>query len=106
MDEYTISNVEKDTVDYGAIGVQAKVQSIRFLLKSLVDAYPMDRAFGMNPPIDDPGEMAQNEWAAQIITSIERNVTGVNVNEVTFSQVELGRRTIVTVKVGIEDGEI
>lgn len=106
METYTISSAESLPIDYGSVGAGAKVQSVRFLLRSLVDTFPMDRTFGMDPPIDDPSEMAQNEWAAQIITSIERNVIGVNVDEVTFSQTELGRRIIVTVKVGIEDGEI
>lgn len=103
---YTISNEGKGTIYFGAIGVEAKIESVRFLLRSLVDTFPMDRSFGMNPPVDDPSEMAQNEWAAQIITGIERNVMGAYVDEVTFSQAELGRRIIVVVKVGIEDGEI
>ncbi|QLQ21945.1 MAG: hypothetical protein HZT42_06075 [Paracoccaceae bacterium] len=105
METYTISSAESMPIDYGSIGAGAKVQSVRFYYAR---SSTRSRWTGLSEWTHRL--MTLVRWlrtsGAQIITSIERNVTGVNVDEVTFSQTELGRRIIVTVKVGIEDGEI
>lgn len=105
MTVYQISSSEGTTIDYGATGVAAILQSISFLLDTLVDSYPMHREFGMDPPIDDPSELAKNEWSAQVIEKLERNIPEVSVQEVLVDQDEsdlLNGRIITTVKVVIE----
>lgn len=105
MTVYQISSSEGVAVDYGATGVAAILQSISFLLDTLVDSYPMHRDFGMEPPIDDPSELAKNEWSAQVIEKLERNIPEVSVQEVIVDQDEsdlLNGRIRTTVKVVIE----
>ncbi|WP_214889638.1 hypothetical protein [Exiguobacterium sp. s142] len=105
MTVYQISSSEGTTIDYGATGVAAILQSISFLLDTLVDSYPMHREFGMDPPIDDPSELAKNEWSAQVIEKLERNIPEVSVQEVLVDQDEsdlLNGRIRTTVKVVIE----
>lgn len=105
MAVYQISSSESTTIDYGATGVAAILQSISFLLDTLVDSYPMHRDFGMDPPIDDPSEMAKNEWSAQVIEKLERNIPEVSVQEVLIEQDEsdlLNGRIKTNVKVVIE----
>lgn len=105
MAVYQISSSESTTIDYSATGVAAILQSISFLLDTLVDSYPMHREFGMDPPIDDPSEMAKNEWSAQVIEKLERNIPEVSVQEVLIEQDEsdlLNGRIKTNVKVVIE----
>lgn len=105
MTIYEISSSEGTTIDYGATGVAAILQSVSFLLDTLVDSYPMHREFGMDPPIDDPSETAKNEWSAQVIEKLERNIPQVSVQEVIIDQDEsdlLNGRIRTTVKVVIE----
>ena len=107
MTVYQISSSSSEgaSVDYGATGVAAILQSVSFLLDTLVDSYPMHREFGMDPPIDDPSETAKNEWSAQVIEKLERNIPQVSVQEVIVDQDEtdlLNGRIKTTVKVVIE----
>ncbi|TCI25578.1 hypothetical protein EVJ32_09665 [Exiguobacterium sp. SH5S4] len=105
MTVHQISSSDGTTIDYGATGLAAILQSVSFLLDTLVDSYPMHREFGMDPPIDDPSEMAKNEWSAQVIEKLERNIPEVNVQEVLVEQDEsdlLNGRIRTTVKVVIE----
>lgn len=107
MTVYQISSSSSEgaSVDYGATGVAAILQSVSFLLDTLVDSYPMHREFGMDPPIDDPSEAAKNEWSAQVIEKLERNIPQVSVQEVIVHQDEtdlLNGRIQTTVKVVIE----
>ncbi|AYP68510.1 hypothetical protein EalM137_00060 [Exiguobacterium phage vB_EalM-137] len=101
------STVDSEPIDFGATGVSAILQSVSFLLNSLVDSHPMHRDFGMNPPIDDPCEIARNEWSAQVIETIERNIPEVSVAEVDVIQDEsdlLNGRIKTVVRVVIEVG--
>ena len=107
MTVYQISSSSSEgaSVDYGATGMTAILQSVSFLLDTLVDSYPMHREFGMDPPIDDPSETAKNEWSAQVIEKLERNIPQVSVQEVIVDQDEtdlLNGRIQTTVKVVIE----
>ena len=99
------SSSEGASIDYGTTGVAAILQSVSFLLNTLIDSYPMHREFGMDPPIDDPSETAKNEWSAQVIEKLERNIPEVSVQEVLVEQDEtdlLNGRIKTTVKVVIE----
>lgn len=109
MTIYQVSSYEGLAVDYGAMGISATLQSISFLLDSLIDTYPMHREFGMDPPIDDPSETAKNEWSAQVIEKIERNIPEVSVLGIIVDQDEsdlLNGRIKTTVRVVIEDGSL
>lgn len=103
------STMDSEPIDFGATGVSATLQSVSFLLNSMVATYPMHREFGMDPPIDDPCEIARNEWSAQVIEKIERNIPEVSVTEVDVIQDEsdlLNGRIKTIVKVVIEVGEV
>ncbi|KAB2864653.1 MAG: hypothetical protein F9K39_04410 [Exiguobacterium chiriqhucha] len=106
MQTYQVSSSTKiEPIDFGASGKVAILQNVSFLLNSLVDTYPMHREFGMNPPVDDPCEIAINEWSAQVIEKLERNIPEVSVIDVEVIQNEadlLNGRIQTIVKVVIE----
>ena len=110
MQVYQVSStIEGEPIDFGATGIGATLQCVSFLLNSLVDTYPMHREFGMDPPIDDPSDIARNEWSAQVIEKVERNIPEVSVLDVDVVQDEsdlLNGRIKTVVKVVIEVGEI
>lgn len=106
---FQIDSSEPLNIDYAASGLAATLQNVSFLLNSLVDSYPMHREFGMDPPVDDPSEYAKNEWSAQVIEKLERNIQGIDVQAVEISQDEsdlLNGRIRTLVKVVIEVDEV
>ncbi|WP_336798584.1 hypothetical protein [Exiguobacterium acetylicum] len=107
MDTYSVSSSVDGAIDYGATGTFATLQSIAFLLSTLVDSCPLHREFGLDPPIDDPTSYARASLSAQIIEKIERSIPEVDVVDVLIEDQPLEGRLYATVKVVIiNDSEI
>jgi uncharacterized protein len=104
---YEVSLLDK--VDFGATGLKAKLQNVRFILSTVLQSCPMDRGFGWTVELDAPTEHARTNLAAQIIEAIELSEPGVTVTEVKFiegTEDVLDGKMIPVVKVEIDDGEI
>jgi uncharacterized protein len=104
---YEVSLLDK--VDFGATGLKAKLQNVRFILSTVLQSCPMDRGFGWAVELDAPTEYARTNLAAQIIEAIELSEPGVSVLEVSFKEGTedvLDGKMIPVVKVEIDDGEI
>jgi uncharacterized protein len=103
---YEISLLDK--VDFGATGLKAKLQNVRFILSTVLKSCPMDRGFGWTVELDAPTEYARTNLASQIIEAIELSEPGVSVLEVSFregTEDVLDGKMIPVVKV-MFDGEI
>lgn len=93
----------KNTIDYGAEGVAATLQTARFLLTTILNSCPMDREFGWEPPVDELSETAVSLYSARIIELLERNISGLRVEDVIFEGNILEGTLIPRVKVVIEN---
>lgn len=93
------SDIQK--IDYGASGNAAVIQNAKFLLASLIDTCPLDRLFGLNPPLDDPGQIASMQLAPEIVAKFQEYIPELNILDISISQ-ENGKLKAV-VKVELKD---
>lgn len=94
------------SINYGVTGTDAILQNAGFLLGTIQGSCPMDRDCGWHPPIDEPTEYAMTTYAAKVIELLERNITGLTVESVSFEEEESTHKIFPHVKVVIDDGEI
>ncbi|EFV78944.1 hypothetical protein HMPREF1013_00828 [Bacillus sp. 2_A_57_CT2] len=78
------SDIQK--IDYGASGNAAVIQNAKFLLSSLIDTCPLDRQFGLNPPLDDPGQIASMQLAPEILAKFQEYIPELNILDISISQ--------------------
>lgn len=93
------SDIQK--IDYGASGNAAVIQNAKFLLASLIDTCPLDRLFGLNPPLDDPGQIASMQLAPEIVAKFQQYLPELTVLDVSIYQENGVLKAVV--KVEIED---
>ncbi|MBM7580000.1 hypothetical protein [Jeotgalibacillus terrae] len=103
MPTYTVTSNEYNSVNYGAKGIEAKLQSAAFLLSLHIGTSPLSREDGWEVPIDEPTPVAEGVSRARITEMLERSIEGLSVNEIIFTHdSEVGQLRAI-VKVVIED---
>ncbi|MGP7817779.1 hypothetical protein [Niallia sp. 01092] len=101
---YEVSVLQK--IDFGATGVAATLQNVRFALTTIWGTCPMDRNAGIIPPVDDPMGYAQVRTSSQIIDYLESNIPEIIVEEIRYEEDPLSAKLSPIVKVVLADGSI
>ncbi|WP_445506761.1 hypothetical protein [Niallia sp. 03190] len=99
-----IISPSNNSIDFGATGIKAILQTASFLLTTKKNTCPMDRGFGWDPPIDELSEIAKTQISSDIIELLELNIPELTVTEVNFEEDPLTGKLSPIVKVVINDG--
>ena len=102
MSTYQISPL--GSIDFGATGIEAKLQNASFLLATMKGTCVMDRKFGWNPPVDEMNEAAKVQMTAEVIELLQSNIEGLTVEEVTFEEDTNAATLYPRVKVVFDNG--
>lgn len=98
---YTLTPIK--SIDFGASGIEATLQSARFVLSTVLGTCFMARSFGWDPPLDQTTESAKSLMSVSIIEALESNIPGIVVESIEFDEGE-NFTIIPRVKVVFEDG--
>lgn len=102
MSTYQISPF--GSIDFGAIGIKAKLQNASFLLATMKGTCFMNREAGWLPPIDELSEAAKVQYTADVVELLQNNIEGLTVEEVTFQDDSENASIYPFVKVVFDNG--
>jgi len=92
------------SIDFGAVGIKAKLQNASFLLATMKGTCFMDREAGWLPPVDELSESAKVQMTADVVELLQNNIEGLTVEEVTFQKNPQEAILYPYVKVVIDNG--
>ncbi|WP_415818446.1 hypothetical protein [Mesobacillus thioparans] len=102
---YEVSIIQ--SIDYGATGVDAILQNVRFIMSTIKNSCVMDREFGLSQDvIDAPIPLAQSLLASEYIFAIESREPRVTVEQVEFEENPIEGILIPRVKVVVISDEV
>lgn len=101
---YEIKTDFNAPIDFSAMGNNAIIQNARFLLSTIISSCPMDRNFGWDPPLDEPGEFAKVKTSAEIFDKFKQNIPELIIKDIQFYQDHQNGLLQASVKVEINNG--
>lgn len=82
--EYTVSSNSQFRINFGATGLDEIKRNIYTILTTPKYSVPLDREFGITPPLDEPLPIAKARTSTEVIEAIHRNEPRVTVTKVDF----------------------
>ncbi|MFH5187101.1 GPW/gp25 family protein [Paenibacillus sp. TAB 01] len=103
--EYQVTGRVKE-IDFGATGLEAIDQNIRTIITTLKNSVPLDRSFGIDPPVDEPYPVAESKLTNRIIRALRQYETRIEVVKITYQRDIESGQIIPTVRYRLASGVI
>lgn len=86
--EYTINGNADHGINFGATGLDEIKQNIYIIISTIKYSVPLDREFGITPPIDEPLPIVKARTSTEIIEAIQKYEPRVIVTKIDFVEAD------------------